>query len=39
MDEPEELKKYYEVTIKELIKKCDDIELLDLIIRLLRKRE
>jgi hypothetical protein len=39
MDDPEELKKHYVETINELIKKCDDIELLDLIIRLLRKRE
>lgn len=36
-DDVERDKKYYEETITDLIKKCNDIELLDLIIRLLQK--
>lgn len=38
-DEQEKSKEYYEETIITLLKKCNDIELLDLIIRLLRRKE
>ena len=38
-DEQEKPKKYYEDTVMDLTRKCDDIELLDLIIRLLRRKE
>lgn len=35
MDEYEELKKYYVNAIMELLKMCQDVELLDLILKLL----
>jgi len=38
-DEPEELKRIYEETITNLTKMCNDIELLDLIIKLLQKSD
>lgn len=38
-DEQEKSKDYYKETIIALTKRCDDIELLDLIVRLLKKKE
>lgn len=37
MDEPERIKEFYEESITNLMKACNDIDLLDLIMKLLQQ--